>query len=48
MLNRNIGCIEINFRFHNFGLYETLNRNIGCIEIALNINIYFPCFEVEP
>ena len=33
LLNRNIGCIEINFLTPNYKDSNKLNRNIGCIEI---------------
>ena len=33
MLNRNIGCIEIIYRYRGCQTYDGLNRNIGCMDM---------------
>ena len=37
MLNRNIGCIEIDALCSTWFMREKLNRNIGCIEIQISM-----------
>ncbi len=48
MLNRNIGCIEIQISEEHVHVNNQLNRNIGCIEMVKAIFLLREFGMVEP
>ena len=56
MINRNMGCIEMDVFNANEKTFEAINRNMGCIEMVSatdcyqvrSINRNMGCIEIAP
>ena len=47
MINRNMGCIEIQSAVHTWHRSVPINRNMGCIEIVGSASSLIACYKIN-